>query len=611
MIKIKYIYIQLGTKEQKKFQHNAISNNSEDKNINEIENSDECMSCISSIDDTESIIKQKTKINRESLYFDAEGDDSDDDSEQNNETIEIIDNNNKQEENDESKNKNKNNDNEEEINNYLTNEDIIKKLKFEPSKEAKRKKFNTIGPKSSIKFMLEREESNLKDAMSTTNLNDGENDPSEFLNKKLNNHKNDKTSLSKNFSRMIKTSKNTFESNMAFVNKTFEGSDEIFDSRNNDDNDDDDNYANSNYSIFYDKIDNNSSTQAIKNKSYEDSINDNNEEYENDEEYLDGNENIENNESSDESEIIKRQFVPLKGNDSDDENENKNELNEKENNNTEDNLEENNNIKDDLEENNNIVENNNEKEDIEKTDNKDDENTDLSSPVDESIYDNIKEYVPSHEKTNSFSGNKKRSSKKYSKRNPKCISKSSAAALSMIHFDFENIDVDKVNDNDLDNLDFNKMKMIKNEKSSILKNKNSVLSEFKSEYFSCEDVENKTNKSKINNELDFDIVNEKKQNNNSIQSIPKSPAKPAPPPPSYSKLKNKSSLNTSISEIFDLNIEKNTKEVYIISYFLYYFILYIIIILTLIILYYLCLLINIYLIYISMNLILFNREILI
>jgi len=154
-----------GTRKQKRFQHNVDSDNSESILYNEAESSDEGMSCISSIDDTE-IIKQNSKINKENQYSDLENEISDN-SEKNNEIIEILGNNIKEEKYKEKKEK---------INDYLTNEEIKNKVSSSPTKDTKGIKFNTIGPKSNIKDMLNHEESNLKDVMSTTNLDDKEND---------------------------------------------------------------------------------------------------------------------------------------------------------------------------------------------------------------------------------------------------------------------------------------------------------------------------------------------------------------------------------------------------------------------------------------------------
>jgi len=565
-----------GKREQKVFQHTT-KNLTQDE-VDSDNDSESQMSRISSIEDASVLnknndIKEKAKL-KESLYFDAESNENDENEEDvEDETIEIINNNennqgevNNENDNNGSVNSNENNeifystnkillnddlkDDEEkkETNNnneYLTKDEIIRKLSNPNKKETKRKKFSTVGPKSSIRFMLDNEnESNLKDAMSTTNLN-GNNDPSEFLNKKLENHKNDisRKSLSRNFSRMIKNNNNVFESNMAFINKTFDD--------NNDDDDESDNeknnkYANSNYSIFYDKIEN-SNQDLSEDKIKNDDKNEENSDNEEPEEEQDN--------SYSNSEVAERVFVPLKGNEESDSQNNEKLIN--------------------------IVEKEFPSDSVMGI-NKHEKKQSDEITVDESIYDNIKEYKPTHERNGSFSNeNKRKPSRKYSKRIPKCISKSSAAAFSMIQFNLENVDVDNVNDNDLDNLDFTKIKAHKHDDSNLSESSQNqsqdqkpTLEKLKSEFFSCEDVINDKNKSVLsiqNSEQKLEVIEENSQSNLALnksnsslqQSIPKSPAKPAPPPPSYTKVKTKTPTNEqneqSITDIFE-NTEENKGE---------------------------------------------------
>jgi len=632
-----------GLREKKKYHHNNNSMNSENKSYNnsELDDEDEGMSLISSIEDIDSILKHKSKLSKESLYFDAASGVSEDsdDINKNDETIEIIENeisnknnydenvndvNNKDifystdkvlldnkivENNNNSKDESKNNDND-----YLTNEEIVNMVSSKPIIKGKSKKFNTIGPKSNIKFKLEDEESNLKDYMSTTNLND-ENDPSQFLNKKLENYKDkeSKTSLSKNFSRIIKTNKNTFESNMAFINKTFDDSDGMLSKGSNYSND---KYTNSNYSIFYEKIEN---KEDDPNNETLDMNDGNSERSSKEEENSDYNGNTEEDDDTFDSEIEQKQFIPLKGKESDDENEIQKEYNEKEyeiqiqknnndvtNNNPEksndmeetNDKKENNNMKeaDDEKENNDMKETNDEKEnnDMEETDDEKENNdideanniendfekessndesniTNISNngliSVDESIYENIKEYDLTHEKSSSFS-HYKRSIKRHSKRNPRCFSKSDAAALSLINFELENINVNNFNDKDLDNLDLNKIREIQKEKEkekeSIKEKKTEELIGLNSKYYSYESNESNSNgsNSNVNNEKQSSkLITNKRANNikNMSQSIPKSPAKPAPPPPSYNKIKN-TSVDFSTNETININTEENARE---------------------------------------------------
>ncbi|KAL6597700.1 hypothetical protein U3516DRAFT_671145 [Neocallimastix sp. 'constans'] len=584
-----------GLREKKKYHHNNNSMNSENKSYNnsELDDEDEGMSLISSIEDIDSILKHKSKLSKESLYFDAASGVSEDsdDINKNDETIEIIENeisnknnydenvndvNNKDifystdkvlldnkivENNNNSKDESKNNDND-----YLTNEEIVNMVSSKPIIKGKSKKFNTIGPKSNIKFKLEDEESNLKDYMSTTNLND-ENDPSQFLNKKLENYKDkeSKTSLSKNFSRIIKTNKNTFESNMAFINKTFDDSDGMLSKGSNYSND---KYTNSNYSIFYEKIEN---KEDDPNNETLDMNDGNSERSSKEEENSDYNGNTEEDDDTFDSEIEQKQFIPLKGKESDDENEIQKEYNEKEyeiqiqknnndvtNNNPEksndmeetNDKKENNNMKeaDDEKENNDMKETNDEKEnnDMEETDDEKENNdideanniendfekessndesniTNISNngliSVDESIYENIKEYDLTHEKSSSFS-HYKRSIKRHSKRNPRCFSKSDAAALSLINFELENINVNNFNDKDLDNLDLNKIREIQKEKEkekeSIKEKKTEELIGLNSKYYSYESNESNSNgsNSNVNNEKQSSkLITNKRANN--------------------------------------------------------------------------------------------------
>jgi len=577
------------------------------------------MSRISSIEDTSLLIKTNdTNENEEikdSLYFDTKentNDVNEEEEEEEGETIEIISNivNNENEHekkdnndneitfitnnkliNDDLKNDEKmestNNNNDNNNNNeYLTKEEIIRKVSNPSKKESKRKKFNTVGPKSSIRFMLDNEnESNLKNAMSTTNLN-GNNDPSEFLNKKLEDHKNDisRKSLSRNFSRMIKNNKNNvFESNMAFVNKTF---DEFNNSSENMDDDRNDKYSNSNFSIFYDKIKNPNQSSNVLN---DDDINSNDNKSE---EIMDSNEFEDQNNSDSDNEIVEKVFIPLKGMEDQNNSDSNSELGRISLKNKEEVYDQNN------EEIVNTFENNDSFDSTTEI-NKHEKEKSTDTTIDESIYDNIKEYKPTHERKGSFSdGNKKKLSRKHSKRVPKCISKSSAAAFSMIQFNLENIDVDNVNDSDLDNLDFTKIKTLQHENSNISdqnqdqsqdqnqnqnqdqdqnqnqdQNQKSILDKMKSEYLSCEDVINDEKipptpdqNSNHNSGQKFEVIEENSQSNlvlnennsSSQQSIPKSPAKPAPPPPSYTKVKTRTRpvVEESITDIFE-NVEGN------------------------------------------------------
>jgi len=632
--------MKLGKREQKTFQHPTkdLSQDVDDSDNESISH----MSRISSIEDNSLLIKNndtnENEDTKNSLYFDTKESENEVNEEEDGETIEIIsntvnneneqekeynndNNNNNNNENDnemnfdkneilidndlkndekkESTNNNNNNgNNNDNDNEYLTKEEIIRKVSNPNKKELKRKKFSTIGPKSSIRFMFDNEnESNLKDAMSTTNL-DGNNDPSEFLNKKLENHKNDisRKSLSRNFSRMIKNNKNNvFESNMAFVNKTF---DEFNDDDSEEmDDEHDDKYSNSNFSIFYDKIKNPNQSSKMLN---DDDINNNGNK---DEEVMDSNELEDQNNSDLNNEIVEKVFVPLQSmeeqNNSDSHSEIEREsLKNKEEGNDQDN------------ENmiNNVDKNDSFDGTIELSKHEKEISTDTT--VDESIYDNIKEYKPTNERKGSFSdGNKKKLSRKYSKRVPKCISKSSAAAFSMIQFNLENIDVDNVNDSDLDNLDFTKIKALQHENSNISEdnqnqnqdqdqdqnqnqdqsqdqnqdqnqnqnqNQKPILDKLTSEYLSCEDIlddEKATplseQNSKQNSEQKLKTIEENSQSNialnknksSSQQSIPKSPAKPAPPPPSYTKVKTRTRpvVEESITDIFE-NVEGNKTE---------------------------------------------------
>jgi len=318
--------------------------------------------------------------------------------------------------------------------------------------------------------------------------------------------------MSKNFSRMIKKNKNTFQSNMAFINKRFDDSDEMFNNEN-----DDYEYDNSNYSMFYDKLNLSKTVENVNNKD---------DENENNKEYFESNESLEQSQYSDESEIIEKRFIPLKGDDSDYGDLNKNNKNKEDENS--------------LKYSNNIIENS--KENIKEIENKEYENESL-------LEESIKESISNNEINNSFLGHKKKSTKKFSKRNPKCFSKSSSSVLSLIQSNLENIDVDKINDDDLDNLDFNRIKgiNIENGSISIEENKVSDSSEVRTKYFSCDNL----SKNKLDKDTNSTLI---EQNNNistnlksSVHSIPKSPSKPAPPPPSYNK-------------IFNNGVEKNTRE---------------------------------------------------
>jgi len=542
-------------REQKIFQHKPLFDEPE-ISFDSDENKSQ-MSRISSLDDVDKInYNENQKENKKTIgsqYYDTiENDDYSDNDNNEDETIEIINNEsisrseifystNKILTDDDDINKNSNNNKEKTTttdndNKYLTKDEIISKVSKPKKFESKRKKFNTVGPRSNIKFMINSDdELNLKDAMSTTNLN-GENDPSEFLNKKLISKDGtdiSRKSLSKNFSRMIKNNKNNvFESNMAFVNKNFDENGSMFMK------DDNDNYqsSNSNYSMFYNKMENDKGSIEADSKEI---FNQNQNQNEDNEEYFDSNENIETN-----NEMTERVFVPLKGNDNDE--------------NVNENINDNDVSKNDI---GKSIEIDEYQED--KMINQHSKEESDSVPVDE----NAKETKSNLEgKSSNSGGNKKKLSRKNSRRTPKCISKSSAAALSMLQFNFENVDVDKVNDNDLDEI-FNKT--LKHDDSNLSEHNNqennpkNKLLDLKTEFFSCED-EDGTN---FNAEQKLEAIKESSQSNLSLnknnsssqQNIPKSPAKPAPPPPSYNKVKTKTSspVDASITDIYE-NVEGNT-----------------------------------------------------
>jgi len=275
----------------------------------------------------------------------------------------------------------------------------------------------------------------------------------------------------------------------------------------------------------------------INNKSF-DTHSDNNEERSNDE-------NIKENNNVTECEIKKKQFVPLKGNEG--------EVQEEENN----------------KEKYNILKNNEEK-------NKDYEIiTNKLVQIDKNIYSNDKEYTPTHEKTYSFP-NYVKSVKKYSKRNPKCISKSDAAVLSMFNFELENINIDNLDDDELDKLNLNKIKREKEkekekekenieEKESVKKNKSSEPKKLNTE--NILNTNNNINKESRINKMDEKsqsklVISESDNNSNVLtQIIPKSSTKQTPPLLSYNKIEKKSSIDFSNGETMNPSIERNTKEV--------------------------------------------------
>ncbi|OUM69475.1 hypothetical protein PIROE2DRAFT_2563, partial [Piromyces sp. E2] len=498
-------------------QHKILNNQPlfEDPNIALDNDDNECqMSYISSLEDMDKYIynnnKEKSKTS-ESKYYDIINNDntvySDEDE---GDTIEIIDNSNNEYDNESSSSSNKifystnvlNTEDDYTVENkgdnivdnenkYLSKEEIISKVS--KKHKSKSRKYNSIGPKSNIKSLLEENESNIKNitAMSTTNL-DGKNDPSGFLNKRLEGKESIDTtgkSLSNNFNKTINNNQeNIFDSNTAFVNKSFDEDGNLKEKNN------DNQLFNSNYSIFYDKVEGNS---EISNKS------------DSDDEFFDSKENAININSNNE-----REFESLKDNDNDEN------------------------------ENDNIAY---EYKKIGKTHKQHNAEGSDSTTVDEDIH-----YNQTHEKNDNFSdiNNNKKLNRKNSKRIPKCISKSSAAALSLIQLNMDNVDVDKVNDNDLDNL-INKTHKHDDSNTSAYyqdKNQKHKLLELNTEFFSCED--DGTN---FNTEQKLNVINNKKILSTE-QSIPKSPAKPAPPPPSYNKIKTKSTSTTETS------VQENKEE---------------------------------------------------
>ncbi|ORX48182.1 hypothetical protein BCR36DRAFT_294074 [Piromyces finnis] len=550
-------------REQKTFNHKHLFEDSEVLLDNDNDNGSK-MSHISSIEDTDSLIICNNNINdmklMKSEYFDViENDDERNDDESNCETIEII--NYEKDENkheneilnsneiyysiniplnnediiqNNSKNNKKNKN--EILKNYLTNEEIISKVSNTEKIELKRKKFSTVGPRSSIKIILDDEiESNLKDAMSTTNLN-GENDPSEFLNKKLENNERNINVSEKSLSKIFKNDQNNvFESNMAFINQKFDS--------NIKDLNEDVKYYNSNYSIFYDKMENGKENMNNEFKEME-NINESNEEF------FDSNEDVKTDKNTNSnSEIVEKLFIPLKGGSESDEtvdvNKIKNEM-------IEEKSDETNKHHNDV-----ITTQHTEKE----------LNNEMNE--EERKYENVELSINKIDNSN----HKRKPSKRNSKRVPRCISKSSAAVLSMLQFDLENVDVDKVNDNDLDNLI---SKTHKREESNLSDNCQDILNQkptlmnLNTEFFSCEDNTFNNSGSNIKEkEPKLDVIDSQSnislnKNNSSLQqTIPKSPAKPAPPPPSYNKIKTKSSslVEVSITDIYENESENQIKTI--------------------------------------------------
>ncbi|ORX81015.1 hypothetical protein BCR32DRAFT_327483 [Anaeromyces robustus] len=323
-------------------------------------------------------------------------------------------------------------------------------------------------------------------------------------------------------------------------------------------------------SVYYDAENNNSddserededdNNETIEIINHEDNIN------------LSNVNNYDNNslDNDDEHKSFERSFIPLKGDDNDDEIKQP----DKNNNDEEDDIEtpikesKINDINNDNNNNNNL-DNCKDDDDIQSNASSSGaaENNNLLS-----VDDNIKRHT--HERSNSSTQNKKRTSKRYSKRLPKCISKrNSAAALSIMQLNPE--DLDNINDEDLDNFNFSKIKA-----AHTHNNKSHQLSDLNDEFFSHKDVllkdeSNLQNKndteltaivdSTQSNIIELNKIDDNNNNNNtSEQSIPKSPAKPAPPPPSYNKKKSNtldvsvSDLYGNIDEISDSDVEDNS-----------------------------------------------------